>query len=55
MKPITKLDDIELLPELLSDDQDPSREFRDTLEGIAQKHEPCRYIVDEFLGRPLST
>jgi hypothetical protein len=45
------LDDIELLPELLCDNQDRSREFRDMLEGIGQKHEQCRYIVDEFLGR----
>lgn len=47
------LDAMELLPELLSDQQDRSQEYRDTLEGIAQKHQQCRYIVDQFLGSPV--
>lgn len=49
------LDDMELLPELLSDDHDRSQEFRDMLDSIAQKHQQCRYIVDQFLRRPVST
>lgn len=49
------LDDMELLPELLSDEQDRSQEFRDMLEGIAQKHQQCRHVVDQFLQRPVST
>jgi len=49
------LDDMELLPELLGDEQDRSQEFRDMLEGIAQKHKQCRYIADQFLRRPVST
>lgn len=49
------LDDVELLPELVGDEQDRSQEFHDALEGIAQKHPQCRYIVDQFLGRPIRT
>ncbi len=49
------LDDMELLPELLSDEQDRSQEFRDTLAGIAQKYPQCRYIVDQFLRRSVGT
>jgi hypothetical protein len=48
------LDDMELLPEMLCDEQDRSQEFRDLLEGIAQKHQQCRYIVDQFVERPVS-
>lgn len=49
------LDDMELLPKFLADDQDRSREVRDLLEGIAQKHPQCRYIVDQFLECLVST
>jgi small-conductance mechanosensitive channel len=48
------LDDMELLPEILSDEQDRRQEFRDALEDIAQKHPECRYIVDQFLARAVS-
>ena len=44
------LDDLEYLPQLLTDYQlDRTRDFRDALEGIAQKHPACRYIVEKFL------
>jgi hypothetical protein len=37
-------------PEMLSHERDRSQDFRDALEGIAQKHQECRYIVDPFLN-----
>lgn len=47
------LDDIELLPEMLADDADRSQDFQIALEGIAEKHPSCRYIVDELLKQPV--
>lgn len=47
------LDDIELLPEMLADDDDRSEEFRTALEGIAEKHPSCRYVLEEFLKQPV--
>jgi hypothetical protein len=42
------LNDLEMLPEYLGDEQDRSIEFYELLEGIAATHPSCRYIVDEF-------
>jgi len=42
------LNDVELLPEFLADDADRTGDFREMLQGIAQVHPACRYIVDEF-------
>jgi hypothetical protein len=47
--PVAKLlNDVELLPEYLADEQDRTAEFIEMLEGIAQMHPSCRYIVEEF-------
>lgn len=46
------LDDAEWLPSLLRDNIDQTREFQLALEGIAQKHPQCRYILEQFLARP---
>jgi hypothetical protein len=42
------LNDMELLPEFLADQRDCTTEFVDMLQGIAQVHPGCRYIVEEF-------
>ncbi len=42
------LNDIELLPEFVADDWDRTDEFIETLQGLAQVHPTCRYIVAEF-------
>ena len=42
------LNDVELLPEFLADEVDRTGDFREMLQGIAQVHPACRYIVDEF-------
>jgi hypothetical protein len=49
------LDDIEALPALLSDDLDQAREFEQALEGIAQKHPECRFVLEQYLGRTANT
>jgi hypothetical protein len=48
------LNDMELLPEFLADGQDRTEEFVEMLQGIAQVHPSCRYIVEEFQGGPLA-
>jgi hypothetical protein len=45
------LNDVELLPEYLADETDRTQELIEMLQGIAQTHPNCRYIVDEFEGR----
>ncbi len=45
------LNDVELLPEYLADEMDRTQEFIDMLQGIAQTHPSCRYIVEEFESR----
>lgn len=42
------LNDMELLPEFLSVDEDRTTDLVDALEGIATVHPRCRYIVEEF-------
>jgi len=42
------LNDIELLPEFVADDWDRTDEFIETLQGLAEVHPTCRYIVAEF-------
>jgi hypothetical protein len=42
------LNDVELLPDFLSDDADRTAEFMEMLQGIAQLHPTCRFIVDEL-------
>ena len=42
------LNDVELLPEFLADEDDRTSEFIEMLHGIAQVHPSCRYIVEEF-------
>lgn len=42
------LNDVELLPEFLADPSDRTEEFIEMLQGIAQVHPKCRYIVEEF-------
>ena len=42
------LNDIELLPEFLADEEDRTAEFIEMLQGIARAHPDCRYIVEEF-------
>ncbi len=42
------LNDVELLPEYLADERDRTGEFVEMLQGIAQVHPRCRFIVDEF-------
>jgi hypothetical protein len=42
------LNDLELLPEYLADHRDCTSEFVDMLQGIAQMHPGCRYIMEEF-------
>lgn len=42
------LNDIETLPEFLADERDRTDEFIKMLQGIAQVHPSCRYIVEEF-------
>src|SRR5437773_577003 len=50
--PVAKLlNDVELLPEYLADETDRTEEFIDMLQGIAQIHPSCRYIVEEFESR----
>jgi len=47
------LDDIEALPALMHDEIDQNHEFELALQGIAQKHPQCRFIVEQFLDRPV--
>lgn len=42
------LNDLEMLPEYLGDEQDRTTEFGELLQGIASAHPRCRYIVKEF-------
>ena len=42
------LNDIELLPEFLTDESDRTGEFIEMLQGIARMHPNCQYIVKEF-------
>ena len=42
------LNDVELLPEFIADESDRTDEFVEMLQGIAQVHPNCRYILDEF-------
>ncbi len=42
------LNDLELLPEYLADERDCTEEVVDMLQGIAQVHPGCRYILEEF-------
>ena len=42
------LNDMELLPEYLADQRDCTSEFVDMLQGIAQMHPGCRYIMEDF-------
>ena len=42
------LNDMELLPECLADENDRTGEFVEMLQGIAQVNPGCRYIVEEF-------
>jgi hypothetical protein len=42
------LNDIELLPEFIADETDRTGEFAEMLQGIAQVHPNCQYIVEEF-------
>lgn len=42
------LNDVELLPDYLADESDRTNELIELLQGIAQAHPSCRYIVDEF-------
>lgn len=47
------LNDIELLPEYLADDDDRTAELIEALEGIATAHPNCQYILDEFSNVPV--
>jgi hypothetical protein len=42
------LNDMELLPEFLADEQDCTQDFVLMLQGIADVHPGCRYIMEEF-------
>ena len=42
------LNDVELLPEYLADERDRTDEFIEMMQGIAQTHPSCRYILEEF-------
>jgi len=42
------LNDIEMLPEFIADETDRTGDFVEMLQGIAQVHPNCRYIVEEF-------
>jgi hypothetical protein len=42
------LNDVEMLPDYLADERDRTGEFVEMLQGIAQVHPGCRYIVEEF-------
>lgn len=42
------LNDVEMLPEYLADEQDRTEDFVQMLQGIAKIHPSCRYIVEEF-------
>lgn len=42
------LNDMELLPEFVADSADRTDEFLETIQGIAQTHPACRYIVEDF-------
>jgi hypothetical protein len=42
------LNDMELLPEFLADETDRTSDFVEMLQGIAQMHPSCRYVVDGF-------
>jgi hypothetical protein len=42
------LNDVEMLPDYLADERDRTGEFVEMLQGIAQVHPSCRYIVEEF-------
>jgi hypothetical protein len=42
------LNDIEMLPEYISDEEDRSGEFAEMLSGIARIDSSCGYIVEEF-------
>ena len=42
------LNDVELLPEYLADEHDRTGEFVEMLQGIAQVHPNCRYIIEDF-------
>jgi hypothetical protein len=44
------LNDIELLPEYLGEENDRTDEFAEMLRGIARVHPSCRYILEEFEG-----
>ena len=49
------LNDIELLPEYVADEWDRTDDFIEMLQGIAQTHPSCRYIVAEFERTPAQT
>jgi hypothetical protein len=49
------LNDVELLPDFLADEQDRTGELTELVQSIAQVHPDCRYIVEEFERTTLPT